>query len=299
MIKVISRILALVLACSLFAVPVYASSAKKTNSIKVRVSAKTEKVKKDSGQELHIDIISHTINRVTAEVLKAEKEGRELKALAEKKAAEEKAAEEQAAMQAREQAAEQAQQYSQVASNQDYDSGYTQNYNTSYQNSYDNSGDNSQSETQSYSQEDNSQSETYAEPAAQESSSQSEDSGSSGQEAAAQATASSGNSASSSYSGTKLNAVNGMIEGPSGTETYYNLNMSGVVDNMQSMGIQGDYWVRDDGVKMYGDYVMAAANLDTHPYGSIVESSLGTAIVVDTGDFAENDADQLDIAVEW
>ena len=90
-----------------------------------------------------------------------------------------------------------------------------------------------------------------------------------------------------------------MVEGPSGTETYYNLNMSGVISNMQDMGINGDYWVRDDGVKMYGDYVMAAANLDTHPYGSIVESSLGDAIVVDTGDFAAYDEDQLDIAVEW
>ncbi len=101
------------------------------------------------------------------------------------------------------------------------------------------------------------------------------------------------------YEGEKLNAVNGMIEGPSGTETYYNLNMSGVVSNMQDMGIQGEYWVRDDGVKMYGDYVMAAANLDTHPYGTIVDSSLGEAIVVDTGDFAAYDEDQLDIAVDW
>ena len=99
--------------------------------------------------------------------------------------------------------------------------------------------------------------------------------------------------------GPRLTRGRGTIQGPSGKETYYNLNMSGVVSNMQDMGIQGEYWVRDDGVKMYGDYVMAAANLDTHPYGTIVDSSLGEAIVVDTGDFAAYDEDQLDIAVDW
>ena len=106
-------------------------------------------------------------------------------------------------------------------------------------------------------------------------------------------------SSSSSYSGQRLNATNGTVEGPSGTETYYNLNMSGVVSNMKSMGYDSEYWVRDDGVKMYGDYVMVAANLDTHSYGSVVDTSLGKGIVVDTGDFAASDSDQLDVAVNW
>jgi len=104
---------------------------------------------------------------------------------------------------------------------------------------------------------------------------------------------------SSSYSGEVLNARNGMVNGPSGLETYYNLDMSGVVANMKSMGIRATYWVRDDGVKMYGDYVMVAANLDVHPYGSVVETTLGTAMVVDTGDFAEENPYQLDVAVNW
>lgn len=82
-------------------------------------------------------------------------------------------------------------------------------------------------------------------------------------------------------------------------ETYYNLNMSGVVNNAKNMGIEGDYWVRDDGVKMYGDKVIVAANLDTYPRGSTVETSLGEGIVLDTGGFAESNPEQFDIAVDW
>lgn len=96
-----------------------------------------------------------------------------------------------------------------------------------------------------------------------------------------------------------LTASKGVNYGPSGKETYYNLNMSGVVDIMQSMGYNAEYWVREDGVKMYGDYVMVAADLNTHPRGSLVESSLGTAIVVDTGGFAASNPNQLDIATAW
>ena len=75
--------------------------------------------------------------------------------------------------------------------------------------------------------------------------------------------------------------------------------MSGVVDIMQNMGYNEQYWVREDGVKMYGEYVMVAADLNTHPRGSLVESSLGTAIVVDTGSFAASNPNQLDIATSW
>ena len=75
--------------------------------------------------------------------------------------------------------------------------------------------------------------------------------------------------------------------------------MNGVVSNAQAQGIQGEYWIREDGVKMYGDYVIVAANLDTHPRGSTVETSLGTGIVLDTGGFAASDPNQVDIAVDW
>ena len=85
-------------------------------------------------------------------------------------------------------------------------------------------------------------------------------------------------------------------------ETYYNLDMSGVISIMRSCGYSEEeypYWVREDGVKMLGGYVMIAANLDVHPRGSIVETSLGTAIVCDTGGFAVSNPYQVDIAVSW
>ena len=99
--------------------------------------------------------------------------------------------------------------------------------------------------------------------------------------------------------GSCLTPSGGVYYGPTGKETYYNLDMNGVVSNAQAQGIQGEYWIREDGVKMYGDYVIVAANLDTHPRGSTVETSLGTGIVLDTGGFAASDPNQIDIAVDW
>ena len=100
--------------------------------------------------------------------------------------------------------------------------------------------------------------------------------------------------------GDHLTKSGGVYYGPSGKETYYNLNMNGVVSNAQNMGIEGEYWVREDGCKMYGDYIICAADLNVHPRGSLVESSLGTCIVLDTGGFATNGSGvALDIAVNW
>ena len=101
------------------------------------------------------------------------------------------------------------------------------------------------------------------------------------------------------WKGPVLNKTIGTITGPSGKETYYNLNMAGVVAIMRRMGNEDEYWVRDDGVKMLGDYIMVAADLDLRPRGSLVETSLGTGIVCDTGTFINNDHNQLDIAVSW
>lgn len=101
------------------------------------------------------------------------------------------------------------------------------------------------------------------------------------------------------WNGSVLSRSNGSVHGPSGKETYYNLNMSGVVSIMRRMGNMDEYWVRDDGCKMLGDYIMCAANLRVHPRGSLVESSLGTCIVCDTGGFASSNSHQLDIAVTW
>lgn len=102
--------------------------------------------------------------------------------------------------------------------------------------------------------------------------------------------------------GPHLTKQSGVFQGPSGKETFYNLNMSGVISIMRNMGYSEDeypYWVRDDGVKMFGYYVMCAAELSTRPKGTILETSLGLAIVVDTGGFAYSNPTQVDIAVTW
>ena len=63
------------------------------------------------------------------------------------------------------------------------------------------------------------------------------------------------------------------------------------------------YRVRDDGVKVVYDgskeYIIVAANLQTHPRGSIVETSLGPAIVLDACGAAEREPMLLDVATTW
>ena len=85
------------------------------------------------------------------------------------------------------------------------------------------------------------------------------------------------------FNGPHLSSGRGSVTGPNGRETYYNLNMSGVVNIMHSAGFSGTYW----------------ANYGVHPKGSIVKSSLGLAIVVDTGGFASSNPQQLDLATTW
>lgn len=100
-------------------------------------------------------------------------------------------------------------------------------------------------------------------------------------------------------SGPMLDRKLGVNYGPQGKETWYNLDMSGVCYLMDYLGYSYEdypYWVREDGVKMFGDYVMVAADLNIWPKGTILECSLGTAMVVDTGDLEPY---QLDIAVDW
>lgn len=101
------------------------------------------------------------------------------------------------------------------------------------------------------------------------------------------------------WNGTRLDAYAGTIMGPSGKETYYNLPMNGVVSIMRNLANTDPYWVRSDGCKMLGNFIMAAADLNVHPRGSYVQTSLGMAIVCDTGDFAAANPWQIDIAVNW
>ena len=75
--------------------------------------------------------------------------------------------------------------------------------------------------------------------------------------------------------------------------------MNKIVGAMKRLGVNSEYWVRNDGVKMYGDYIMCAADLSVYPRGSIVETSLGTGIVCDTGAFVKSTGIALDIATAW
>lgn len=104
------------------------------------------------------------------------------------------------------------------------------------------------------------------------------------------------------WRGPVLTARAGTVMGPSGKETYYNLPMQGVVRTMRGLGFSESeypYWVRDDGVKMFGSYVMCACNLSLRPKGTLVDTSLGTGICVDTGGFAKHNPYQIDIATNW
>lgn len=104
------------------------------------------------------------------------------------------------------------------------------------------------------------------------------------------------------WRGAILTAQAGTIQGPSGKETYYNLPMQGVVRIMRGLGYseaEFPYWIRYDGCKMLGDKIMVAANLNVHPRGSVVETSLGSGLVCDTGGFARSNPYQLYLATNW
>ena len=100
----------------------------------------------------------------------------------------------------------------------------------------------------------------------------------------------------------RITKERGGYMGPSGRETYYNLWMGNCVAYMRELGydeITYPEWVRDDGAKMLGNYVMCAANWKTRPRGTIIPTSLGDAIVVDTGEFVADYPNGVDLAVDW
>lgn len=99
-----------------------------------------------------------------------------------------------------------------------------------------------------------------------------------------------------------LTKSSGVFAGPSGKETYYNLPMGQVINNMRDLGYTVEeypFTIREDGAKCLGPYVMAAANLSARPKGTVIETSLGMAIVCDTGTFAYYNTTQLDLATDW
>ena len=97
-----------------------------------------------------------------------------------------------------------------------------------------------------------------------------------------------------------LTRRNGVFYFQGRRESYYNLPMSRVVSNMNRMGFRGSYSVRYDGVKLFNGYVMVAGDLSAYPRGSLIETSLGTGIICDTGTFVHTyGANALDIATNW
>lgn len=102
------------------------------------------------------------------------------------------------------------------------------------------------------------------------------------------------------WGGPVLTRSNGVVQGPHGRETYYNLPMDGVVNIMRNMGNTDKYWIRSDGCKMLGNYIMVAAKVDSsHKRGRIIKCSRGYAIVCDTGSFLSEHPNGVDIAVNW
>lgn len=93
-----------------------------------------------------------------------------------------------------------------------------------------------------------------------------------------------------------LTAKLGTIQYDGHKETWYNLKMDRVVTRAQNMGIPAEYWVREDGVKMFGPWVIVAADKSVTRY-TTVETSLGTGIVLDQ--HTAGDPNLYDIATDW
>ena len=93
-----------------------------------------------------------------------------------------------------------------------------------------------------------------------------------------------------------LTAKLGTVQFEGHKETWYNLNMRKVVQRAQNMGIPAEYHVREDGVKMFGPWVIVAAHPSKIRY-SIVQTSLGEGIILDT--HTAKDTELIDIATAW
>lgn len=89
----------------------------------------------------------------------------------------------------------------------------------------------------------------------------------------------------------------GTIQYEGHKETWYNLNMNKVIERADSAtGLDDMYWVRDDGCKMYGPWVIVAAHPSKIRY-TFVETSRGTGIILDA--HTAGDMELIDIATNW
>jgi hypothetical protein len=95
-----------------------------------------------------------------------------------------------------------------------------------------------------------------------------------------------------------LTAKLGTIQFNDHRETWYNLRMDRIVERADAYyGLHDVYAVREDGVKTYNELVIVAADWNLHPYGTFIETSLGTGIVLDT--HTAKDRTIVDIATTW
>lgn len=93
-----------------------------------------------------------------------------------------------------------------------------------------------------------------------------------------------------------LTARLGTVQFEGHKETWYDLNMDKVVQRAQNMGIPAEYHVREDGVKMFGPWVICAAHPSKIRY-SRIQTSLGEGIILDT--HTAGDPELIDIATTW
>lgn len=101
------------------------------------------------------------------------------------------------------------------------------------------------------------------------------------------------------WDGPVLTKRKGVNYGPLGKETYYNLPMQGVIRIMRNAGYSESefpYWVREDGVRMLGDYIILAGRIGQFERGTIVRCSLGEGMICDYGYLEWNG---VDVAVVW
>ena len=96
---------------------------------------------------------------------------------------------------------------------------------------------------------------------------------------------------------TVLTAAKGVNTFMDHEERWYNLDMSRVVQTAKKNGIPGSYSVRPDGVKTYNGFVICAGAPER--YGEIIDTSLGKGLIIDTGEFVEEDPTMIDIATNW
>ena len=79
-------------------------------------------------------------------------------------------------------------------------------------------------------------------------------------------------------------------------ETYYDLPMNVVINACGG----GGYTVRADGAKVDKDgYILVAANYGNYPRCSVVETSMGSGKVYDTGGFVVRHPHGFDLATDW